>query len=76
MSFFRRILRAIDPNPDGITETDWVRRIYVDGTGRVESVRGNTAVVNFFDGKPKVIIPCAHLRRVRDCDDFDKRGTL
>jgi hypothetical protein len=59
----RPILTPPDPNPNGIAEMEWVRRIGTKGVGIVESVRGDCAVVNWWNGS-KSIVPCALLQMV------------
>lgn len=65
----RPILRAPDPNPEGISELDWVRKVGCRGVGKVERVTDNMALVTWLNGRHSVL-PCVWLKRVenRDCD--------
>jgi hypothetical protein len=64
----RPILTPPDPNPNGIVEMEWVRRIGTRGVGIVESIRGDCAVVDWLNGKS--IIPCVLLEMV----DYGRDG--
>ncbi len=59
----RPILTPPDPNPNGIVEMEWVRRIGCKGVGMVESISGDCALVDWLKGT-KSIVPCALLKMV------------
>lgn len=63
----RPILTPPDPNPNGIAEMEWVRRIGMRGVGMVESVTGDHAVVDWLKGG-KSVVPCALLVMVPQRD--------
>lgn len=70
----RHTLRPPDMNPEGITPTEWVRRINSKGVGQVESITGDCALVDWLNGS-KEVVQCVYLRRVRPGgEQFDRRG--
>jgi hypothetical protein len=59
----RPILTPPDPNPNGIAEMEWVRKIGTRGVGMVESITDNCALVDWLRGA-KEVVPCALLEMV------------
>lgn len=58
-----RTLRPPDMNPEGITPTEWVRRIGRPGAGLVEEINGDHATVAF--GGKREVVPLVCLQRVK-----------
>ena len=62
----RRLLRYLlkGPEPDDIQPRDFVRKYGFKGTGCVESVTNDHALVNWLDGS-KEIVACKLLRMIQ-----------
>jgi hypothetical protein len=69
----RPVLRAPDPNPEGITELDWVRRIGKRGVGKVERITDNNHAWVDWLGK-RSLEPLTWLPRAPSRDLDGKRG--